>query len=96
MSTINELHVQRFSVTSLKPFALVLAAIDREVGHPNMAEFTREIAAAKDFSAVERIVNSSVGPSNLMEFTRFNLRQIMQKERGDKAPHMVRLVSAIH
>lgn len=92
MTTIKELHVQRFSVTSAKPFDAVLATIDAAVGHPNMAEFQRQIASAVNFSDVERVVKSAIGPSNFMEFTRYNLGQVMSKERGEKKPRNVRLV----
>jgi len=36
---LRKIEVERFSVTSSKPFEKVLAAISEAVGHPDMAEF---------------------------------------------------------
>jgi hypothetical protein len=42
--TIRKVDIERFSVTSSKPFDQVLAAIDSGIGHPNMAEFESPLA----------------------------------------------------
>ena len=36
---IKKIEIERFSVTSAKPFEEVLAAINDAVGHPEMAQF---------------------------------------------------------
>jgi len=38
---INKIEIERFSVTSSKPFDQVVAALDAAIGHPDMAEFGR-------------------------------------------------------
>jgi uncharacterized protein (DUF302 family) len=84
--------IQRFSVTSSKPFEEVLAAIDAAVGHPDLAEFHRKLASTKTYTAIEKIVHEVIGASGLMEFIRFDLGGILRKERGDRTPRILRLV----
>jgi hypothetical protein len=38
---INKIEIQRFSLTSSKPFNQVVAALNAAIGHPDMAEFGR-------------------------------------------------------
>ena len=84
--------VQRFSVTSSAPFAKVVAAIEREIGHPDMAAFGKQVVAARTPSALEAVVTKAVGPLGLMEFTRFDLGAILRKEQGTRARQSLRLV----
>ena len=43
-------------------------------------------------SFLEKIVNQAIGPSGFMEFTRFDLGEVVHKERGPAAPRSLRLV----
>jgi uncharacterized protein (DUF302 family) len=92
VETILAIEMQRFSVTSSKPFDKVMAAVDAAVGHPDGAEFHRKLAATKTYAAVEKIVNEVIGVSGLMEFIRFDLGEVLRKERGEGAPRIIRLV----
>ncbi len=38
---IKKIEIERFSITSSKPFDQVLAALNAAIGHPDMAEFGR-------------------------------------------------------
>jgi hypothetical protein len=40
---ISKVEVERFSLSSSRPFDLVLAAINDAIGHPDMAEFWKSI-----------------------------------------------------
>jgi uncharacterized protein (DUF302 family) len=51
------------------------------------------VAAAKSYAELEGIVHGAVGVSDLMVFTRFDLGEILRKERGAKAPKSIRLVA---
>jgi uncharacterized protein (DUF302 family) len=84
--------MQRFSVTSSKSFQEVVSRLEAAVGHPDMSLFRRDISLAKTFSEVEKIVNKATGSSGLMEFTRFDLGEILRKERGVETPRILRLV----
>ena len=73
--------VQRFSVTSSKSFQDVASRLEAAIGHPDMSVFRREVTSAKTYSEVEKIVNKAIGPSGFMEFTRFDLGEVVHKER---------------
>jgi hypothetical protein len=89
---IREIYVKRFSIVSSQPFAHVVAAIEAEIGHPDMRELWKNVAAARSWQEVEQIINSALGPSGLMEFVRFNHGQFILKERGANAPKILRIV----
>ena len=46
---ITKVEVERFSLTSSRPFDKILAAIKAAVGHPDMVEFAKTTAAARTF-----------------------------------------------
>ncbi len=87
-----QIDVQRFSVTSSKSFGTVVKALEGAIGHPDMSAFRKNIASAKTFADVETVVLKAIGPSDFMEFTRFDLGEILQKERGGQALQSLRLV----
>jgi uncharacterized protein (DUF302 family) len=87
-----DIRVQRFSVTSSRPFQEVVAAIQAAVGHPDMAEFSSSVSAAKTYAELEKIVQGAVGPSGFMQFIQFNLGEILRKRNGPNFPQNVRFV----
>ena len=87
-----QIDVQRFSVTSSKSFGDVVKALEGAIGHPDLSAFRKNIASAKTFADVETVVRKAIGPSDFLEFTRFDLGEILQKERGGQAPQNLRLV----
>jgi uncharacterized protein (DUF302 family) len=87
---IKELNVQRFSITSSKPFGKVVKALEASVGHPNMNTFMSDVTSARSFKDLEKIVNGVTGPTGLMQFMKFDLGEIVRKERGDSAPRSMR------
>jgi uncharacterized protein (DUF302 family) len=74
-------------------FEDVLAKLQVSIGRPDMIAFRRDVAAAKSYAELEGIVHGAVGVSDLMVFTRFDLGEILRKERGAKAPKSIRLVA---
>lgn len=84
--------VERISFVSSKPFEDVISAVDAMVGRPDMIAFGKKIASAETFADIESLVRNSVGPFGLMEFARFNLGQVIGKDRAGKAPQCLRLV----
>ncbi|MFY9729200.1 MAG: DUF302 domain-containing protein [Candidatus Acidiferrales bacterium] len=87
---MKEVNVERFSITSPKPFGEVVKALEASVGSPNMSTFMSDISSAKSFSDLEKIVYAATGASGLMRFMRFDLGEIVRKERGDSAPRSLR------
>lgn len=84
--------VERRSLVSSKPFAEVAASLEKALGHPDIREFWKKIAAARTSKELVQIVQGAVGPSGFMEFTQFNHGRILQMEQGKTAPKMIRLV----
>jgi uncharacterized protein (DUF302 family) len=91
--TIREIQMQRFSVVSSRPFDEVVARVDQSIGHPDMAAFRKNVAAAQSDSELEKIVHESVGPSDLMEFARYDLGAVVRRETGAATPRILRLVA---
>jgi uncharacterized protein (DUF302 family) len=89
---VTQIAVERWSLVSPKPFAEIVAALDAALGHPDMPEFWKQIAAAGSWQDVEHAIRAAVGRSGFMEFTRFNHGQFVQKEKGTPAPQILRLV----
>jgi uncharacterized protein (DUF302 family) len=88
--TTKQISVERFSITSVKPLGEVVKALEASVGHPNIGTFMSDVASAKSFTDLEQVVNAVTGPTGLMQFMRFDLGEIVRKERGEKAPRSLR------
>lgn len=58
---IEKVEVERFSLTSSKPFDAVVAALRSAVGQPDIVEFFKSSRAANSFLELERIVHSGLG-----------------------------------
>jgi uncharacterized protein (DUF302 family) len=87
-----EISVQRFSLTTSKPFRELVAAIDEQIGHPDMKEFQQAIHAAKNTADLARIVQGAIGPTGFMEFARFDQGEILRKEQAARARPILRIV----
>jgi uncharacterized protein (DUF302 family) len=90
--TIAKVEVERFSLTSLKPFDAIVAAFMSAIGQPNMVEFIKETRATKSFPDLERVVQSGLGRTDLMLFAEFDLGDILRRETGSKTPKIMRFV----
>jgi uncharacterized protein (DUF302 family) len=90
--TIAKVEMERFSLTSPRPFDAVVAALKSAVGQPDMAEFFRETRATNSFPDLERVVRRGLGRTDLMLFAEFDLGDILRRETGSKAPKVIRLV----
>ncbi|QHO78509.1 hypothetical protein ACH79_00850 [Bradyrhizobium sp. CCBAU 051011] len=89
---IEKVEVERFSLTSSKPFEAVVAALKAAVGQPDMVEFFRTTRATNFFPDLERIVTSGLGRTGLMLFAEFDLGDILRRETGSRTPRIIRLV----
>lgn len=90
--TIAKIEVERFSLTSSKPFDAVVAALKSAVGQPNMLEFFKETRATNSFPDLERVVRRGLGRTDLMLFAEFDLGDILRRETGSRTPRIIRLV----
>jgi hypothetical protein len=87
--SITQLSLQRLSITSANSFEAVVATFEAAIGHPNMADFGRQMRATKTYAAV---VQGALGPSGFMEFARYDLGAVMRKEQQHGVPKSVRFV----
>jgi uncharacterized protein (DUF302 family) len=90
--TIFKVEVERFSVTSSKPFDAIVTAFKSAVGQPDMVEFFKATRATNSFPDLERVVQSGLGRTDLMLFAEFDLGDILRRESGSKTPKIIRFV----
>ena len=90
--TIKKVKIDRFSVTSFKPFEEIVAAIEAAVGRPDMVEFVKEIQGALTFAELNNVINSNLGRTGLMMFMKFDLGATLRKENGLNTPKIVRFL----
>jgi uncharacterized protein (DUF302 family) len=88
----HQVKVQRWSITSRKPFDTVLAAVEDAIGRPNMVEFTARVAAATTFEEMQSVINERVSEIGLMEFMRLDHGAVLAKAGVEGSPKMVRLI----
>jgi uncharacterized protein (DUF302 family) len=90
---IQEVQVQRVTLVSAEPFDTVIARIDAQIGHPDMATFRKVFSAAQNETEMERVVDPVTKPNGIMEFTRFDLGEVLRKESGASSPRILRIVA---
>jgi uncharacterized protein (DUF302 family) len=91
--SIREVQIQRVSVVSTQPFDHVVARIDEQIGHPDMAAFRKSFAAAHNQAEMEKVVEPVTQPNGIMEFTRFDLGDVLRKASGATTPKILRIVA---
>jgi hypothetical protein len=89
--TIHSIDLQRFTVTSRRSFADVMAVVDAGIGHPD-ASALRRLASAPTYAELESVAQSNVGPSDMLEFLRFDIGDILRKANGGAGRKSVRLI----
>ena len=89
---IRKIEIERFSLTTSKPFDEVIAGVNAAIGHPDMAEFGRSTHEARSFAELNSVVERSLGKAGLMLFMQLDHGAIVRKETGRDTPKMVRFV----
>jgi uncharacterized protein (DUF302 family) len=90
--TIAKVDVERFSLTSSKPFDAIVAAFKSAVGQPDIVEFFKETRATDSFPDFRRVVQSGLGRTDLMLFAEFDLGDVLRRETGSRTPRIIRFV----
>ena len=90
--TVKKIAIERFGVTSSKPFAAVVAAIKANVGLQDMAEYARAIRGSGSFADLERAIRAGLGKAGLMLFMELDHGAVLRKESGRDTPKIVRLL----
>src|ERR1700691_710943 len=91
MST-RKVEIERFSVTSLKPFEAVVAALKAGVGRLDLVEVAKASKSAGTFAELEKVIGRDMGRTGLMLFMELDHGAILRKENGRDAPNIVRLL----
>src|SRR5260370_17135296 len=91
---IATVQIERFSLTSSRPFDEILAAIKAAIGHPDMVEFAKRTAATPSFPDFESIVREGLGTTGLMLFMELDHAAVIRKATGRDTPRMARLIIA--
>ena len=89
---IKQIEIERFSLTSSKPFDQVVAAVNAGVGHPDMAEFFRSTREARSFAELKSAVEKGLSKTGLMLFMQLDQGAVLQKEAGQETPRIIRLL----
>jgi hypothetical protein len=56
---IRKFEIERFSLTTSKPFDEVIAGVNAAIGHPDMAEFGRSTHEARSFAELKSAVEKA-------------------------------------
>ena len=89
---IRKIEVERFTLSSSKPFDQVVAALNSAVGHPGMAEFWKSTDRAQSDAELQNTIEKGLGPTGLMLFAEFDHGAIVRKATGRATPRMIRFV----
>jgi uncharacterized protein (DUF302 family) len=90
--SIKKFEIERFSVTSPKPFESVLAALKAGVGRLDLVEFAKTSQSPTSFTELEKLIARDLGPTGLTLFMEFDHGAVLRKESGLNKPKIVRLV----
>jgi len=89
---IRKIEMERFSLTTSKPFDEVVAGVNTAIGHPDMAEFGRSTHEACSFAELKSAVEKGLGKTGLMLFMQLDHGAVVRKETGRDIPRIIRFV----
>jgi uncharacterized protein (DUF302 family) len=90
--TILMIEIERLSVTSSKPFDVVVASLEAAIGHPDMVEFFEATKGARTLAELQSVVDKGLGRTGLMMFMKFDHGAILRKDTGLDTPKIVRFL----
>jgi uncharacterized protein (DUF302 family) len=89
---ISKIEVERFTLSSSKPFDQVVAALNSAVGHPDMSEFWKSTHRAQSDAELQSTIEKGLGRTGLMLFVEFDHGAVVRKGTGRATPRMIRFV----
>jgi len=87
-----KIEIERFSLTTSKPFDEVIAGVNAGIGHPDMAEFGRSTREARSFAELKSAVEKGLSKIGLMLFMQLDHGAVLRKETGRETPKMIRFI----
>ena len=79
---ISKIEVERFTLSSSKPFDQVVAALNSAVGHPDMSEFWKSTHRAQSAAELQSTIEKVLGRTGLMLFAEFDHGAVVRKGTG--------------
>src|SRR5437016_6103261 len=89
--SIRRIEIERFSLTSSRPFEAVVAALKAGVGRLDLAEFARASKGPGTFADLKKVIERDLGRAGLMLFIELDHGAVLRKESGLNAPKSVAL-----
>jgi uncharacterized protein (DUF302 family) len=89
---IATIEIERFSLTTSKPFDEVVAGVNAGIGHPDMTEFARSTHEARSFAELKSAVEKSLSKAGLMQFMQLDQGAVLHKESGGDKPKIIRFI----
>jgi uncharacterized protein (DUF302 family) len=89
---IRKIEVERFTLSSSKPFDQVVAALNSGVGHPDMAEFWKSTHRAQSDAELQNKIEKGLGRTGLMLLAEFDHGAVVRSGTGRDKPRMIRFV----
>jgi len=89
---ITKIEIERFSLTTSKPFDEVIAGVNAAIGHPDMAEFGRSTHEARSFAELKAAIEKGLSNAELMLFMQLDHGAVLRKESGRDTPRIVRFI----
>lgn len=89
---LRKVEVERFSLTSSRPFESVVQSVRAAVGRPDMTEFAKATKGARTFAELETSIQRGLSKNGLMLFMELDQGGVLQKESGKDQPRIVRLI----
>ena len=89
---IATIEIERFSLTTSRPFDEVVAGVNAGIGHPDMAEFARSTHEARSFAELKSAVEKGLSKAGLMLFMQLDHGAVIRRETGRDVPRIVRLI----
>src|SRR6202522_1563548 len=89
---VRKVEVERFSLTTSKPFESVVSALKAGIGQLDLAAFASASKYSGTFAELEEVINRNMGETGLMLFLEFDHGAVVRKETGLAKPKIVRLV----
>jgi uncharacterized protein (DUF302 family) len=89
---IRRIEIERFSMTTSRPFEAVVAALKAGVGRLDLVAFAQVSTPSSTFAELEAVINRDMGETGLMLFLEFDHGAVVRKETGLDKPKIVRLL----
>jgi len=89
---IKTIEIERFSLTTSKPFDEVVAGVHAGIGHPDMTEFAKSTHEACSFPELKSAIEKGLGKTGLMLFMQLDHGAVVRKETGRETPRIIRFI----